>query len=64
MIKKQLFIPPKEKPVPPPLPEIDPADIEQEPELRPEEELDIVPDDEDPFESPPAYEPPEPGEGP
>ena len=64
MIKKQPPIPPAEKPaVKPPL-EIDPADIEQEPELTPAEKLDLIPDDEDPFASPPPYEDPVPGEGP
>ena len=64
MIKKQPPIPSTEKPVPKPLPEIDPADIELEPELKPEEELDIIPDEEDPLLSPPPYEEPAPGEGP
>jgi len=64
MIKKQTQIAPAEKPVPKPLPEIDPADIEPEPELTPEEALDLVPDEEDPLVSPPPYEEPAPGEGP
>ncbi len=42
-------------------PEIDPAEIPAIPIL-PEEELDIIPDEE--LFEPPAYEAPEPGEGP
>lgn len=42
-------------------PEMDPSEIPAIP-LKPEEELDVIPDEEE-FE-PPAYETPEPGEGP
>jgi hypothetical protein len=63
MTQKQ-SIPPKQKPVSEPLPDVDPADMEQEPELKPEEEPDIIPDEENPISAPPPYEPPAPGEGP
>lgn len=55
-IHKPTVIPPKEI-----NPEMDPAEIPAIP-LKPEEELDIIPDEE--AYEPPSYEAPEPGEGP
>ena len=55
--------PNKQKPIPGTEinPEIDPAEIPAFP-VKPEEELDFIPDEE--LYEPPAYETPEPGEGP
>lgn len=61
MPKKDSSVKPEKSPLPEVSPEADPSSIPVIP-LSPEEEADIVPD-EDLFETP-LYEEPEPGEGP
>ena len=63
MPKKKPAIPPEEIPAPGkhPHPEVFPEEVPEAP-VTPEEEPDIIPDD-DPFETPP-FEIPIPGEGP
>ncbi len=60
--KKQPDKPP-EKPKPEKHPKKEPGEEVSEYPLSPEEALDIIPDEDDPFKTPP-YEPPPPGEGP
>lgn len=62
MPKKKQPGKPSEIPKPKILPEIKPIGEQEEP-IIPEETPDIIPD-EDPFENPPPFEIPEPGEGP
>lgn len=65
MAKRAKTVPPATTPVPKVNPETEPPYYPDYPEetAEAEENPDVIPED-DPFETPPAFEPPSPGEGP